>query len=70
MTDEASVPRNPFSDIAQALADCTDKVLLGDVWKRTKLSSRDRSLVTVACLVAGYRINEMPFHFKRALATA
>lgn len=38
MTDEASVPRNPFSDIAQALADCTDKVLLGDVWKRTKLS--------------------------------
>lgn len=67
MTDEKSVPRNPFSDIAQALGDYSDKVLFGDVWKRTELSPRDRSLVTVACLVSGYRINEMPFHFKRAL---
>jgi 4-carboxymuconolactone decarboxylase len=60
-------PRNPFADIAPALADYTDKVLFGDVWKRTELSPRDRSLVTVACLVSLYRINEMPFHFKRAL---
>lgn len=67
MTTETNVPRNPFSDIAPALADYTDKVLFGDVWKRPQLSPRDRSLVTVACLVSGYRINEMPFHFKRAL---
>ncbi len=66
MTTETNVPRNPFSDIAPALADYTDKVLFGDVWKRPQLSPRDRSLVTVACLVSGYRINEMPFHFKRA----
>lgn len=61
-------PRNPFADIAPALADYTDKVLFGDVWKRPQLSSRGRSLVTVSCLVGQYRINEMPFHFKRALA--
>lgn len=67
MTDEKSVPRNPFSGIAPALADYTDKVLFGDVWKRPQLSPRDRSLVSVACLISGYRINEMPFHFKRAL---
>jgi 4-carboxymuconolactone decarboxylase len=67
MIDKASTPRNPFADIAPALADYTDKVLFGDVWKRSQLSPRDRSLVTVSCLVALYRVNEMPFHLKRAL---
>lgn len=67
MTNETTAPRNPFADIAPALADYTDKVLFGDVWKRPQLSPRDRSLVTVSCLIALYRINEMPFHFKRAL---
>lgn len=28
---------------------------------------RDRSLITVASLVALYRINELPFHIKKAL---
>ncbi|MES2405483.1 MAG: carboxymuconolactone decarboxylase family protein [Pseudomonadota bacterium] len=68
MADEPAVPRkNPFADIAPALAGYTDGVLFGDVWNRTELSPRDRSLVTVACLVSLYRTNEMPFHFKRAL---
>ncbi|HEX3653835.1 MAG TPA: carboxymuconolactone decarboxylase family protein [Rhizomicrobium sp.] len=66
MADETK-PRNPFADIAPALAGYTDQVLFGDVWKRPQLSPRDRSLVTVACLVSLYRINEMPFHIKRAL---
>jgi 4-carboxymuconolactone decarboxylase len=67
MSDKPAAPRNPFADIAPALAHYTDDVLFGDVWKRTELSPRDRSLVTVACLVALYRTNEMPFHIKRAL---
>ncbi len=67
MSNQTSIPRNPFGDIAPALADYTDNVLFGDVWKRPELSPRDRSLVTVACLVSLYRINEMPFHFRRAL---
>lgn len=67
MSNQAPAPRNPFADIAPALADYTDNVLFGDVWKRTQLSPHDRSLVTVACLVALYRVNEMPFHLKRAL---
>ena len=60
-------PTPPFADIAPALADYTEQVLFGDVWKRPGLNARDRSLVTVACLVALYRTNEMPFHVKRAL---
>ncbi len=67
MPSEPSAPRNPFADIAPALAEYTDKVLFGDVWKRPGLSPRDRSLVTVASLVALYRANELPFHLKRAL---
>jgi 4-carboxymuconolactone decarboxylase len=59
--------RSPFSDIAPALAEYTDDVLFGDVWRRPGLSPRDRSLITVATLVAGYRTNELPFHLKRAL---
>lgn len=65
MADPAS--RGPFAHIAPALADYTDRVLFGDVWKRPGLSPRDRSLVTVACLVCLYRVNELPFHLKRAL---
>lgn len=64
MTDK---PKHPFADIAPALADITDNVLFGDVWKRPGLSPRDRSLITVASLIALYRTNELPFHLKRAL---
>jgi 4-carboxymuconolactone decarboxylase len=65
MTETA--PKNPFADIAPALSAYTDEVLFGDVWLRSELSPRDRSLVTVACLVALYRQNELPHHLQRAL---
>ena len=60
-------PRNPYADIAPALGEYTDKVLNGDLWKRKALAPRDRSLVTVATLVALYRTNELPFHLGKAL---
>jgi len=60
-------PRNPYADIAPALGEYTEKVLFGDLWKRSGLAPRDRSLVTVATLVALYRTNELPFHLARAL---
>ena len=59
--------RSPYADIAPALGEYTDTVLFGDVWKRPGLSPRDRSLITVATLVALYRTNELPFHLGRAL---
>jgi 4-carboxymuconolactone decarboxylase len=67
MPEQPAAPRNPFADIAPAFGELTDKVLFGDVWKRPGLSPRDRSLITVASLVALYRTNELPFHLKRAL---
>ncbi len=67
MADSPTAPRPPFADIAPSLAKYTDEVLFGEVWKRPGLSPRDRSLITVACLVALYRTNELPFHLKFAL---
>jgi 4-carboxymuconolactone decarboxylase len=64
MTDK---PAHPFADVAPALADITEKILFGDVWKRPGLSPRDRSLITITCLISLYRDNELPFHLKLAL---
>ena len=67
MTDTPPAVRSSFGDIAPALADYTQRVLFGDVWERPNLSPRDRSLVTISCLISLYRHNELPFHLKRAL---
>lgn len=67
MSNPPSAAQVAFGKIAPALADYTDGVLFGDVWKRPGLSPRDRSLITVATLVALYRTNELPFHLKKAL---
>src|SRR3954447_24169275 len=66
MTETPTGGRKAFGDIAPGLADYTDTVLFGDVWERPGLSKRDRSLITVATLVALYRTNELPFHLQRA----
>lgn len=58
---------SPFADVAPKLAEITDNVLFGDVWERPGLSPRDRSLITVATLIALYRTNELPFHLKKAI---
>lgn len=66
-TDAPSVAHRRFGDVAPKFAALTDDVLFGDVWARPSLSPRDRSLVTVAALVALYRVNELPSHLRRAL---
>ncbi len=53
-------------DFAPKLMELNDEVLFGDIWERPGLSKRDRSLITVATLVALYRTNELPFHLVRA----
>lgn len=51
----------------QVSGELTDKVLFGDIWERPELSKRDRSVITVAALVAMYRLEQLPFHLDRAL---
>jgi 4-carboxymuconolactone decarboxylase len=67
MSEARSRAQQAMGDIAPALANYTDEVLFGDVWRRPGLSARDRSLITVASLVALYRTNELPTHMKLAL---
>jgi 4-carboxymuconolactone decarboxylase len=67
MKDEPTNARKSFGDIAPHLAEITDKTLFGDVWENPALSPRDRSLVTITSLISLYRINELPFHLKRAI---
>ena len=40
-----------IGDFASKPVSLTDDVLFGDVWERTELSKRDRSLITVAALI-------------------
>jgi 4-carboxymuconolactone decarboxylase len=67
MSEKKTGAQKAFGDIAPKLADISDQVLFGDVWERPGLSPRDRSMITVASLISLYRVNELPFHLKRAL---
>jgi 4-carboxymuconolactone decarboxylase len=67
MTNQPFVAEKMIGDFAPKLAELTDTVLYGDIWERPGLSKRDRSLITVATLVALYRTDELPFHLGRAL---
>jgi 4-carboxymuconolactone decarboxylase len=67
MSNEPAASSPLFGGIAPALAGYTENVLFGEVWERPGLSKRDRSLITVATLIALYRTNELPHHLQRAL---
>jgi 4-carboxymuconolactone decarboxylase len=53
--------------VSPALEYYTKGPLLDGLWKRPELSPRDRSVITVAALIARIQTIEMPFHFALAL---
>jgi 4-carboxymuconolactone decarboxylase len=63
----ASTARDKVRTFTPKLVDLTEKVLFGDVWERPALSKRDRSLITVAALVALNRTEQLRGHLERAL---
>ncbi len=63
----AQVARDLVGSFAPKLADLTEQVLFDDVWKRPELSKRDRSLITVAALVALNRGEQLRFHLPHAV---
>jgi 4-carboxymuconolactone decarboxylase len=67
---QGSEAQPTFDDIravAPALGKYRQGLLLNDVWKRPDLAPRDRSIVTVAALIARNQMVEMPLHFNLAL---
>jgi len=63
----STAARDRLRAVAPKLIEYTDKVVFGDVWERPGLSKRDRSLITVAALVALYRGDQLKGHLERAL---
>jgi 4-carboxymuconolactone decarboxylase len=59
--------KNLIGDFAPKLVELTDGVLFDDVWERTELSKRDRSLITVAALIALNRPDQLRFHLNFAI---
>ncbi len=51
-----------FGDFAPGLVHYTDRVLFDEVWEREGLSKRDRSMITVAALVATGKMEQLAFH--------
>lgn len=53
--------------MSSKFTELTRDVLFADIWERDGLSPRERSLITVAALVAMYRVEQLPFHLQRAM---
>ncbi len=65
-----SKPMLTYEDVrkvAPALEAYTQNRLISDVWKRPGLAPRERSIVTLAALIARNQTIEMPYHFNLAL---
>lgn len=62
MPEERRQLREQVKSIVPALVDYTDRILLGEIWERESLSKRDRSLITIAALVATYRPEALADH--------
>lgn len=67
MNKDRNVGKRLMGDIAPKLAELTDDIVFGDIWERKGLSKRDRSLITVATLVALNRTEQLSFHLNFAL---
>lgn len=63
-----SASRNEVRTVAPRLIELTETLVYPDIWERPGLSKRDRSLITVAALMAMYRPDQLEGHAERALA--
>ncbi|AJE49233.1 carboxymuconolactone decarboxylase family protein [Celeribacter indicus] len=59
--------RGDYGEVSMGVVDNTRDVLFRDLWLRPGLEPRDRSLVTVAALIAAGQPEQMTFHLNRAM---
>jgi len=67
LTKPSNAAQQLIGAFAPKLVELTDRVLYDDIWERTELSKRDRSLITVAALIALYRPDQLRFHLGKAI---
>ena len=63
-----SAKRDRIQPFVPALVQYTNDVVYGDLWERPGLSKRDRSLITLAALIATYRPEQLTSHLDRAIS--
>ena len=70
--DKVTAGRDAMNEFAPKFAQLNDDVLFGEVWSReNELSPRDRSLITVAALMAsGILDTSLLHHIQRERPTA
>jgi 4-carboxymuconolactone decarboxylase len=66
-SSQATVGHADVQAVAPALDKYTSERLLGEVWKRPGLDARDRSVVTLAALIARNQTIELPYYLNLAL---
>ncbi len=59
--------RAKIAKTAPKLIAYTENLIFGDVWEGKELSKRDRSLITIAALVAQYRNGQLAGNIERGL---
>lgn len=64
--NERTPAQAAIGDFAPKLVQLTDEVLFGDIWERSELPKRDRSLITVASLLTSGSVEQLPNHMRLA----
>lgn len=53
--------------VVPKLREVIETTIYGDIWERPELSKRERSMITVAALIAMGQTDQMPSHMERAM---
>lgn len=57
--------RDKLGDFAPQFAALNDDVLFGEIWsKEAELSAHDRSMITIAALISGGNMAQLPVHLE------
>jgi 4-carboxymuconolactone decarboxylase len=64
---QQALSRADIQAVSPGLDQFTQDRLLGEVWQRPGLNARDRSVITLAALIARNQTIELPFYLNRAL---
>lgn len=58
----APLDLDSLASVSPVLAAITEQTLFGTIWQRSELNKRERSLITVAALIALGRHQQLPWH--------
>jgi 4-carboxymuconolactone decarboxylase len=67
LSKQSKAAQQLIGSFAPKLVELTDRLLFDDIWERKELSPRDRSLITVAALIALNRPEQLRFHLGKAV---